>query len=237
MRTRRLHLFAPLNGKLWVLLIVMLGLRLVGIAQSSAKPAAGTERVKLAEAIGLDDSLWEAFSDRTLAARLTGSRNLGIFDWASVSRKDKINISGARLSPTEIGRQFINKSSDGPGRPEGSDQEKVAPIKDRLTFLNAQSSVQQGPPGPPGEPGPPGPPGWPGPPGPPGPSGPPGPPGPPINTVAVCQSGSVASATPCSKLCVGWRVAVAAVSPCTVTADTGSCTDKSNYGTCCVCAP
>lgn len=66
-----------------------------------------------------------------------------------------------------------------------------------------------------------------------GATGPQGPPGPPSRSLAVCQSPSVGTgACPCSSRTIS-RVSGA----CSVTADTGSCSNDAVGGCCAVCSP
>ena len=97
----------------------------------------------------------------------------------------------------------------------------------------------RGPSGPQGVPGPAG-----GPAGPAGPQGPTGSVGPPgVRTVAVCVDGG-AGVTSCSCAAGATLVSKAPTTPCTVTAETGTCSANSAIvgggtyrGSCCVCRP
>jgi len=100
-------------------------------------------------------------------------------------------------------------------------------------------------PGPQGEQGPPGEQGLPGEQGPEGPRGPKGDPGEPITTICLTANlgagVNLGSSQECASRCGGPdKVYVASWGPCTVTSDTGTCTQNVPQdlgGLCCVCEP
>jgi len=81
-----------------------------------------------------------------------------------------------------------------------------------------------------------------GPPGPQGPrglqgaqgtQGPQGPPGPAVHTSSVCSVTSLS----CLTVCGTGRIVAGSGAPCSITSDTGTCTNGYASGSCCVCSP
>ncbi len=103
----------------------------------------------------------------------------------------------------------------------------------------AQLVGPPGPSGPQGPAGPQGPQGPVGPQGPAGPQGPQGPTGPAVTTTATCYNSGGLSCTAACGGAANTQVAIDFVGLCTVTSDTGSCTESSVNSTshCCVCKP